>query len=308
MKKQVLNIIRKVAGTAKLQKDVKKLRSDVVESRYETRRYQLVEHILHDTESGVTSQKYTDHDIIVSLTTYGKRIHDVAFTIESIMQQSMKPNRIILWLDYSFQNKQLPQSLLNQQKRGLEIAFCEDLRSYKKLIPALHKYPHEAIVTFDDDLLYDYDILEHLITSYLEAPQCIHSCRGRQMLYDQEHQLLPYIKWKLTDSEPGVIDDYFLTGGAGTLYPPCSLDVEVLNQDVFMEICPLADDVWFNAMARKKGTVIKKAFTRNSQGDDFLVNESMQDVALYKINQKGKMLNDSQIKAVFTKYNLYEII
>lgn len=306
MKKTILNIIRKIAGTAKLQKDVTKLRTAVSDFRYEVRKNQLIEHILHDTESGVTSHRYTDHDIIVSLTTYGKRIHDVAFTIESIMQQSMKPNKIVLWLDYSFQNQQLPQSLINQQKRGLEIAFCEDLRSYKKLIPSLRSFPNDAIITFDDDLLYDYDIVEHLIVAYLQNPGFIHSCRGHQMLFDSDHRLFPYNLWKWNVSGVGIIDSYFLTGGGGTLYPPHSLDTEVLNEDVFMDICKFADDVWFNAMALKKGTQINKVYTRNVKGDDFLVNEAMQDIGLRNVNIEDDMLNDSQIKAVFFKYGLYD--
>lgn len=306
MKKTILNIIRKIAGTAKLQKDVTKLRTAVSDFRYEVRKNQLIEHILHDTESGVTSHRYIDHDIIVSLTTYGKRIHDVAFTIESIMQQSMKPNKIVLWLDYSFQNLSLPNSLVNQQKRGLEIHYCDDLRSYKKIIPALMKFPKDAIVTLDDDLLYDYDILEHLILAYLKNPDYIHSCRGHQMKFDSDNNLLPYLKWHLRLSDPGIYDSYFLTSGGGTLFPPDSLDKEVLNKDVFMDICKYADDVWLNAMAMKRGTKINKVYTRDLRGEDFLVNEIVQDVGLININNKSEMMNDKQINAVFSKYNLYD--
>ena len=305
MKKQILNIIRKIAGTSKLQKDVTKLRTAVSDFRYEVRKNQLVEHILHDTESGVTAERYTDHDIIVSLTTYGKRIHDVAFTIESIMQQSMKPNRIVLWLDYSFQNQRLPQSLLNQQKRGLEIDFCEDIRSYKKLIPTLRKYPHDAIITVDDDLVYDYDIIEHLIQSYLENPLVIHSCRGHQMRFDKNLHLLPYLEWRWNVSETGMVAHYFLTSGGGTLFPPGSLDSDVLNDRVFMAICPFADDVWINAMALMKGIKINKVYTRDKKGEDYILNWESQDTGLMMTNVLQNK-NDSQIRDVFAKYSLYD--
>lgn len=306
MKDLILGFIRGVFGTKRLIKMSEKQQKLSQFNFYELRRFQLIEHILHDTERGVTTERYTDHDIIVSLTTYGKRIHEVAFTIESIMQQTMKPNRIILWLDYSFQNKRLPQSLLYQQKRGLEIAYCKDLRSYKKLIPSLSAYPNDAIITIDDDLIYDYDILEHLIVSYLEHPKYIHSCRGHQMQFDKNHELLPYMEWRLRVPELGIIDNYFLTGGGGTLYPPGCLDEEVLNEDVFLGICEHADDVWFNAMARKKGTIIYKVYTRSNRGDDYIVNETVQDVGLLNINIMGHKLNDVQLKSVFTKYSIYE--
>ena len=270
---------------------------------FESRRYQLIEHILYDEKQGVTKDHYTDHNIIVSLTTYGKRIHEVAFTIESIMQQTMKANRIILWLDKSFEGKTLPVALRKQQKRGLEIAYCDDIRSYKKLIPSLQAFPKDAIITIDDDLLYDYDILEHLITAYLDNPAYIHCCRVRLMRFDKDEKLLPYNKWKREkEIELGVNKNFFITGGGGTLYPPQSLDEEVLNREVFMDICPYADDVWFTAMACKKGTPINKVYTRNPIGDDFITNMSVQDVALANINTQGEKLNDVQIKAVFGRY------
>lgn len=307
MKEKILNVIRRTVGTTRLQEQTAKLRALVSFLHYEDRRNQLIEHILHDTECGVTTERYTDHDIIVSLTTYGNRIHDVAFTIESIMQQSMKPNRIVLWLDDSFQNRHLPQSLLNQQKRGLEIAYCKDLRSYKKLIPSLHHFPNDAIITFDDDLLYDYDIIEHLILSYLENPLMIHSCRGHQMRFDQNHRLLPYLEWRWNVSETGMVEHYFLTSGGGTLFPPGCLDSEVLNESVFMDICPFADDVWINAMALKKGTKINKVYTRNKEGEDYILNWESQDTGLMMTNVLQNK-NDSQIRDVFSKYSLYDML
>lgn len=272
---------------------------------YELRRLQLIEHIMHDTEMGVSEEKYTDHEIIVSLTTYGKRIHDVAFTIESIMQQSMKANRIVLWLDHSFEEMRLPEYLLRQRERGLEIAFCTDLRSYTKLVPALCRYPDAAIVTIDDDALYDPDLLERLILPYLKDPQYIYCLRHHKMTFDKKGQLMPYNQWEWQskDTEPSHLN--FATGVGGVLYPPRSLDEEVKNEAVFMDICKYADDVWFKAMAIKKGTQVKKVYARSEVSEDYLLNDSVQDIGLGNINVQGEHLNDAQIKEVFTRYGLY---
>ena len=78
---------------------------------YFQKKYIMEQNILHWHEPGISSEKYCDHDIIASITTYGKRIYDVHLTIESLMEQTMKANRIILWLDYSFENKPLPNAL-----------------------------------------------------------------------------------------------------------------------------------------------------------------------------------------------------
>ncbi len=274
---------------------------------YESRRFQLIEHILHDSESGVTSQRYTNHDIIVSLTTYGKRLNDVAFTIESIMQQTMKPNKIILWLEDGLKDQHLPHALKKQMSRGLEMGYCKDIRSYKKLIPTLKRYPEAAIITIDDDALYDYDLLEHLIYAYINQPQYIHAGRVHRIRIENGI-VLPYNKWKKKIGELGPHRLNFAVGVGGILYPPGALDNEVYNEDVFTDICKYADDIWFYAMAVKKGTLVNKIFTRNSHGDDYISNVKVQDIGLMKINTKGQRLNDAQFHDVFSKYGLFDNI
>lgn len=273
--------------------------------RFNNKKNILEQNILYSTESGITKEKYCNHDFIVSLTTYSKRLHEVHLAIESIMEQTMKPNKIILWLDNSYKNITLPKALQLQQKRGLEIHFCEDIRSYKKLIPTLSLYPNDAIITIDDDLIYEFDLLENLIIPYLSDPSYIYCHRQHRMKFNEEGTLLPYIKWEWNckDTEPNITN--FPTTGGGTLFPPNSLDKEVFNKEIFMDICKFADDVWFKAMAIKKGTLSKKVFSHNEKGDEYIAIPNVQDMGLYNINVLGDSLNDKQIELVFKKYNLY---
>jgi hypothetical protein len=294
--KNVRSAIQKYLGIKKMV-DIQK------QTCFDLRRYQMIEHILYDKEKGITDNRYLDQDIIVSLTTYGKRINDVSFTIESIMQQSMKANKIILWLDYGFKNMPLPHALSRLQQRGLIIDYCKDIRSYKKLIPALQKYPKDTIITVDDDVIYDYDVLEHLIMSYIKDPSMIHACRVRKIKRNTT-SICPYNEWNLV-TQTGSDFLYIATGAGGILYPPNSLDPEVLNEDVFMDICQTADDIWFKSMSLKRGVIVNKVYTRNSFGNDYITNSNMQVESLAKINTKGDLLNDKQLKAVFNKYNLY---
>lgn len=292
----------------------KKIRNKIVtyfdnikgEIIYNQRKSILEQNILYNKDKGINENKYCNHDIIVSLTTYGKRIYDVHLAIESIMGQTMKANRIILWLDYSFQNKQLPKALQKQQERGLEIKFCEDLRSYKKLIPSLQICPNDAIITIDDDLIYEFDLLENLIIPYISNPSYIYCHRFHKMRMNSDGELLPYNQWiqRCSNQEPDVLN--FPTTGGGTLFPPNSLDEEVMNSKVFMDICKYADDVWFKAMSLKKGTLSKKVHSRNRYGDDFIAIPNVQDIGLFNINVLGEGLNDKQIKDVFSLYNLYK--
>lgn len=258
---------------------------------------------LNNREPGITAERYLEgQDIVVSLTTYDKRLKQVYLTIESIMQQSVKPNRIILWLDYSFKNKKLPQFLIKQMNRGLEVKFCEDLKSYKKLIPALVEYPSDAIITMDDDTFYNPNIIENLV-SEAHLGQYVFFNRGHYMKMRQNN-LTPYLKWETNTQNTSPSRHSFPTGIGGVLYLPNTFSPEVLNDSIFMNICPKADDVWFKAMSLYNGVLSKKVETFNVRGIDYIENESVQDIALFKTN-KNQGENDKQIKAVFDKYDLY---
>ncbi len=283
------------------------IRHSVRSLEFVQRKVQIDQNMLFRTEPGVTSERYCDHDIIVSLTTYGRRVHSVYMTIESLMEQTMKPNRMILWLDDSFEGKRLPESINKLRKRGLEVAYCKDLRSYKKLVPALCEYPEDAIITVDDDVIYEVNMLENLIIPYLQNPHSIYCNRAHKMIPDGKGKLLPYNDWEWCCKEQGFSDLLFPTGVGGTLYPPHSLDEEVKNEEVFTRICPAADDVWFKAMSLKKGTPVCRVETYHANGEEYLMDGETQDMALSNQNV-GQSMNDSQIDAVFTKYNLYHLI
>ncbi len=259
------------------------------------------------TEPGVSHERIADCEVIISLTSYGTRINQVAMAIESCMQQTVKANKIILWLDESFRGKPLPATLRKQQERGLMIDYCEDIRSYKKIIPTLKRYPKAAIITVDDDLIYDCNLVDRLLRSWKEHPHCVHCSRMHRMVYDEQGELIPYAKWgwECRDvGEPDMLN--FMTSGAGTLFPPGSLAPEVMNQEVFMELCPTADDVWLNAMARLAGSSVVRAYTGDN-GCGYIESREGQAIALWHQNlTRGG--NDIQIKAVFSRYGIDDII
>ena len=254
---------------------------------------------------GISNDKYCDNDIIVSLTTYGRRFYDVYLAIESIMQQTMKPNKIILWLGDDLKNTEIPIVLKNQEKRGLNIRYCKDIGPYKKLIPALRAFPTAAIITIDDDHLYNLDLIENFVTAYKKNSKLIYCARMHRMKLINENKLELYENWNSCHENFDASPFNFPTGAGGVLYPPDCFNNEVFNEEVFMDICKYADDIWFKAMALLNGTFSQKIFTHNKSGKDYLSNNiANNDNALYHINVLKKM-NDAQLEAVFNKYNLY---
>ena len=272
---------------------------------YDIRNDWMINKALNCKDNGITDKKLCDYEIIVSVTTYGKRLYDVASTIESIMQGSMKPNHIILWLGEDMKDIILPIALKNQQNRGLEIAYCKDIRSYTKLVPSLRRFPEATIITIDDDLIYSYDLVEKLVNMHKMHPQNIIANRMHRIKLGKNGKPLSYMNWEWLVNPTDISPLNFFTGVGGVPYPPHSLDSEVLNEEIFLDICKYADDIWFNAMALKKGTNVLKCYTHNEQGEDYIINPFVQDIGLCNINTGRNGINDKQLKAVFERYDLW---
>jgi hypothetical protein len=111
--------------------------------------------------------------------------------------------------------------------------------------------------------------------------------------------------WGYENFDPSPLN--FPTGVGGVLYPPHCFPSEVFNKDVYFEICKYADDIWFKAMSLMNGFISQKVYTHNKNGNDFLINDNMQDITLAKQNN-DKSMNDIQLKAVFDKYDLYHYL
>ena len=299
--------IEKIKDLLRVKSHIQSLKTDI---EYQLRANYLVDRMLHDSESGVCSVRYAKEEVIVSLTTYGKRLYNVALAIESIMQGSMKPNRIVLWLGYELKDTPLPVAVQRQQQRGLQVEFCKDIRSHTKLIPSLKAYPDAAIITVDDDCLYDYDVVERLVNMHNAYPADILSNWVMTVAQDKKGRPELQYKWQRYGKDIGASFLNRLMGVSGVLYPPHSLDPEVMNEEVFMDICKFADDIWFYAMALKAGTKIRKSPTHDARGMDYLDVVDMQETPLAQTNclQQGKM-NGSDIQriAVFDKYNLWGV-
>lgn len=199
-------------------------------------------------------------DLIVSMTSYGARVKRCApYALYSILKQSIRPDKIILWLDETQWNMDnIPCIMKRLINSGVEIRFCHDVRSHTKLLPALKAYPDKPIITVDDDLYYSKKLLHELMTSYLVDKSCVYAFRGIYPTFDVNGNMLPYKKWVRTYLDQPVLasqeENLMLLGFGGVLYPPGALHEEVFNETVLLRECPYADDIWFFIMAIKKNT------------------------------------------------------
>ncbi|MCE0733804.1 hypothetical protein LWH48_13570 [Halomonas sp. G15] len=280
----------------KIQKrDINKIRS-LVEREVAKRQYQADAMSLKNITQ---EESIVKGELVLSLTTYSKRIHDVYLVLESIAQQTVLPNRVVLWLaEDEFDLDDLPVSIKSRISFGLEVRFCEDIKSYKKIIPAIGNFPESVIITLDDDVLYPRDTIEILLKNHKKNPNAIIGNRAHEITY-RKGKIRPYRKWKKETKNNN--ENIFLTGCGAILYPSGSLHKDVIKKEIFTNICPYADDVWLFFMAKMNGTEIINAQGRDFR--DFIEISNNYSVGLNKLNV-DRGYNDKQIANVISYYGL----
>lgn len=236
-----------------------------------------------------------DAPLVVTLTSYPPRFGDLSKTLRSLLDQQVAADRVELWIADGDADS-LPADVRMLEKHGLSIKLCRDLRSYKKLVPALESDPLAFYVTADDDVYYPPDWLGNLVRSAKAHPGCIITTRAHLAFRTTEGAMMPYTQWQLaTDQIVADEDDALLfpTGVGGILYPPHGLCQQVFDEDQFMKLCPRGDDIWFFWMARQAGT----GHRRTSEWFDIVEWPHSQDIALYNDNLHAEG-NDQQIRAM----------
>ena len=242
---------------------------------------------------------------IISLTTYGTRILSVHVSIKTLLNQTLKSDKVILWLsEDEFNLENIPITLKNLLSLGLEIEFCKDLKSYKKLIPTLKKYPDHVVITFDDDIIYKNDTVEKLVEAYKREPNVVHCMRGHKIRFKKNAKIDLYNNWDMLSNDFDAGFDIFPTGAGGILYPLNCFYKDILNEDLFLNFAPYGDDIWFKAMSLKQGKKCKIVEQSNNEYMNLNYIEGTQKNALWLRNSDEKNGNNPQIKAVFEKYDL----
>ncbi len=238
-------------------------------------------------------------ELLVSLTSYPPRFPTLHLTLRSLLLQSVRPNGLILWIAHA-DMPLLPTKVRDLEDFGLEIRECDDLKSYKKLVPAVERFPHAFMVTADDDLYYPPDWLR-LLTEGFSAEEPAILARRAVRMKRSSGGLAPFKNWEhdVQDErarEPS--NDLMPETGAGALFPPGALSPIVTDRALFERLAPTGDDLWFYWCARLAGTPVRKV------GDSLVVTgwSGSGASALWNENQLGR--NDEMILALAREFGV----
>ena len=199
--------------------------------------------------------------VVVSMTSFPQAIQYAYKAIRSILEGSVLPDKLILYLTFSqFGEAGIPEELtrLAEDNPVFEIRNYDiDIRSYRKLIPALSDFPDAVIVTVDDDVHYHRNMLRDLLSMYSIDPHSVWAHRVKRIKPGK-----PYRKWRKYRWYHFCFKRFhrsfanLQTGVGGVLYPPHSLREDMLDVELFTKVAPTCDDFWFWAAAVLNGVQV----------------------------------------------------
>lgn len=204
---------------------------------------------------------YINHrpvQVVVSLTSFPAAIPYAEQAVRSILNGSVLPDKVVLYVTLSqFSEGEMPQSLLSLAAENplFEIRnYNRDIRSYRKLIPALIDFPEAVIVTIDDDVEYHPHMLRNLLRLHTEMPDAVLAHRAKSIRLGKPYKQWHKYRWYHFLFKR--IHRSYLnlqTGCGGVLYPPHSLCAEMMNVELFTQLAPSTDDIWFWAAGVANG-------------------------------------------------------
>ena len=200
-----------------------------------------------------------DEIVIASLTSYPARIEYVWLPIKSLLLQTYRPDRVVLWLaEEQFPTRELPEKLTNLQQYGLEIKWTKDIYGHKKYRqPVMEQKPDEVVITFDDDIIYCPHCIERLMKIHKKFPRCLVCERGQ--IFEDKSVENPG-RWQ-TISSMGVDKPTYSMNpspGGGCLIPFGAFHPDAVKEECFRPLAYKNDDLWYMFMCAANGTRMVK--------------------------------------------------
>ena len=209
-------------------------------------------------EYGLYQGTKRDKKIIVSLTSYPPRFNNIHLCLKSLLCQSMKADKIIVWFGSDTDETKLTEKMKELQRYGIEYRYDRkhNLKPHKKYFYAMQEFPDDIVITVDDDSVYPHNTIESLYNSYRNHPNCVSARRVHKMTF-RNGALDTYDNWKKEyRKERKESHKLVAVGVGGVLYPPRCLPIDTFDIDTINELCLGADDIWLKCMELLKGTKV----------------------------------------------------
>lgn len=183
--------------------------------------------------------------IVISLTTSPKRIEFLEPLFQNLMNQTVKPDIIVLNLPHIFKRtqtifKELPSFITSNSL--IQINRCEDIGPATKIIPTakLFEDPDTILISIDDDIKYRNNFIETLLKYEKLAPNAVITGESYMRIDNSKNNSLSYGE--------------LVEGYSSVLYKKKYLDnfnIETLLN--YPKECYFADDFILSNYLKKQG-------------------------------------------------------
>ncbi|HWQ92136.1 MAG TPA: hypothetical protein VN673_10720 [Clostridia bacterium] len=232
----------------------------------------------------------------VSLTSWAPRLPDLPLVLLTLIQQTVRPKEIIVWLTENDKRLLSPEVEQLFSPYGVKFSICDDLKSHKKWLPMIEEQSSEPFVICDDDIIYPRRWLANLVGE--DRRDAFVGVRAHQVTFTADDKVESYSKWrKQIGSCKRPSESTFITGGAGAIIHPDRVLKEFCDRTSILRQCPTADDVWINVMHWASGYKCYK--TKYSYPCLTLPSASRSALELHNVDGGA---NDVQISACSTHF------
>lgn len=238
--------------------------------------------------------------IILSFTTFSNRANYIKPVINSIIHQTVKPDKIICVTELKITDFYPEiQKLLKIANIELIPAKQED-KGYKKLLPILKEYwgrDDVIIITIDDDWNYRKTLIHDLLVNHKKYPAAIICDRGRKIVKNR-----PYNAWPFNFGTMKHPHETLIMSGSGSLFKPTFFKESVFDLER-IDLSPTADDIWWTIQAIIAGTPVLSLSARSHKGCGAV--SIPNNVKLYSININQNVIQlNKLITYAQNKYNI----
>lgn len=226
------------------------------------------------------------------MTTWPPRFSDALTAMRHLIQQRntdglqsrIHPVLVLSQDEVNQARQQAGNLAMEMKKMRVQILYDKgNIRSHKKLIPVIEKFPDNPVLVVDDDILQAPGWLRTFVEDHDRHPNDIIYGQGNSRVFVKDFHIIE--EWgAVSFYSPGdvTIGVKPASGAAGTLYPPHTFtDPRFFDRNLLMKLSPTSDETWqyaFAMMAGKRFRMLSDSFFPSMFG-------SNQQVALCNYNK-----------------------
>lgn len=251
-----------------------------------------------------------DEQIILSMTTWPPRYETTGKVMAGLVNQIQEDNlqeRVHALLVLSeeevcstYARKAACDLMSDMEKMGVEVIIDRgNIRSHKKLMPTLEKYPGHAVLVVDDDQRQQQGWLKTFIMDQEAHPDDIIYGMSTSRVFVLDRTIIekrPH--GKLWLSTPGMTsrDLKPANGSSGTLYPANTFkDERFFDRELYMSLSPSSDETWQWAFGKMAGKTYRCLSAHNLP----YPTDARTDCALWNENKcKYDVIHNAIAKAI----------